>query len=350
MALIMRSLAVDVNGKLSIVEISQPIFDDCRMLVKTLSCGVCNGTDAKIIHRNFKNFDTYPALLGHEGVGEIVEIGKQVKHVKLGDRILLPFIEGKLDNFYSGWGAYSEYAVCGDWRAMAENGQGPETDHFWEGYYAQQKIPSDFDPVEASMIITFREVLSAVKRFGLAENQNLVIFGAGPVGLSFLKFAKLMGMGPIIVFDIVDEKLIEAEKMGADFVYNSNKVDVKQEVLKIDKEGVDFCLDAVGINSLINQSLELVKYNGKVCIYGISAALGMDLKWDQAPYNWNIHFLQWPSKYEESLAHQQIISWIQMGILDPKDFISDIIPFENILDAFEKIENGTVQKKIIIQY
>jgi threonine dehydrogenase-like Zn-dependent dehydrogenase len=346
----MKSLAVDKEGKLSICEVPIPEIDDFRVLVKMESCGVCNGTDLKLIHRNFKGFDTYPAILGHEGAGRVVKKGKMVKSFEIGDLVLLPFIEGMAGEYYSGWGAYSEYAVIGDSKAMVENGKGPGTPGFSECYYAQQIVPKGIDPVGASMIVTFREVLSATKRFGFKENKSLVIFGAGPVGLCFTRFAKLQGVGPVIVFDVIDEKVSEAKTMGADFAFNSSKADVKEEVRKICRDGVDFVVDAVGINTLINQAMELIKDSGKICCYGISPKLNMELDWSKAPYNWTLQFQQWPSKLEESEAHNQIISWIRMGIINPDDFISDVIPFANIIDAFKIVEEKKAKKKIVIKF
>lgn len=346
----MKSLAVNKDGTLEIVEVPKPQYNDYQALVRMESCGVCNGTDLKLIHRKFKGFDTYPAILGHEGVGRVVEKGKKVKSLKIGDAVLLPFLEDMAGEYHSGWGAYSEYAIVGDWKAMVEDGKGAGSPGFSEAYYAQQVVPGDINCVSASMIITFREVLSACKRFGLCENNSVVIFGAGPVGLSFTKFAKLLGMGPIMVFDIVDEKVDEAVAMGADYAFNSTKVDVVEEVRKACPNGVDFAVDAVGRNQLINQSMEIVKYNGKICCYGISPSLDMKLDWSRAPYNWQLHFHQWPSKLEESQCHRQVISWIQTGILNPDDFISHVIEFKRIRDAFKIVEERKPSKKIVIKF
>jgi D-arabinose 1-dehydrogenase-like Zn-dependent alcohol dehydrogenase len=88
----MKTLVVDDKHQLSIREIPVPKYKECQALVKTLSCGVCNGTDLKLIHGNFKNFSTYPAALGHEGVGKVVEVGSKVRNLKIGDMVLLPFV------------------------------------------------------------------------------------------------------------------------------------------------------------------------------------------------------------------------------------------------------------------
>lgn len=346
----MRSLAVMKPGHLEIVDVSVPKIDANRVLIKTLACGICNGTDSKILHGTFKNIHTYPALLGHEGIGEVVEVGKDVELFRKGDLVLLPFIEQPDEGYASYWGAFSEYGICGDWTAMAKNGVGPGTDGFWKGYHTQTVLPKGFDPIAGVMIITFREVLSAAIRFGFAANKSLAVFGAGPVGLTFIKFAKLMGMGPIIVFDIQDEKLKEAESAGADFAYNSSRNDPVEMARKVCPQGVDFALDAVGINALINTSMKIIKDGGDICAYGISPTLGMDIDWSEAPYNWNLKFVQFPDKEMEGAAHQQVMNWIDSGALNPNDYISHVFEFDRVKDAFDLVAKKGNFKKIVIRF
>lgn len=349
----MKALVVDENGKLEVRNIQKPTINKCQAIVKLKSCGICNGTDMKLIHKTFKNFDTYPAVIGHEGVGEVVEVGEQVTKYKVGDIVLLPFLEENIGEIYPGWGAYSEYAIVGDIDAYIKNGMGPGTPDFSEAFYAQTIIKKEdkVDPISAAMVITFREVLSAIKRFGFKPNESILIFGAGPVGLCFTKFAKLLGMKTVIIVDILDEKIKVAKQMGADIVFNSTKDDIESEVKKLFPEGIDYVVDAVGINQLINQAMGMIKYNGKICCYGISANLGMDLDWSHAPYNWSVDFIQWPLKKEEAEAHEQIMAWINLGVLNPYDFISDIIEFDNIIDAFELVNKKlSSTKKIIIKF
>lgn len=349
----MRSLTVDEFGKLSFQEFPIPEYGPCQALVKLRSCGVCNGTDTKLIHRTFKNFSQYPAILGHEGVGEVVAVGEKVTSLHPGDLVLLPFLEKPVNGYTPGWGAYSEYAVVGDAKAYIANGLGPGTPDWSEGYLAQSVIrPEDkVDVVGAAMIITFREVLSAIRRFGFKPNESVLIFGAGPVGLCFTRFCKLLGLGTVITTDVSDEKAAVAKAMGADYAFNSKTCDINAEVHKLFPEGVDNVVDAVGVNALLNQAMELIRYNGKICGYGISPKLGMELDWSKAPYNWSLNFVQWPSKKEEAEAHAQIMAWINTGVLNPMDFISHTFPFEQAMDAFalvERREPGT--KKIVITF
>lgn len=76
----------------------------------------------------------------------------------------------------------------------------------------------------------------------------------------------------------------------------------------------------------------------------------MELDLKKVPYNWTLQFEQWPSKYAESLSFQSIINWIELGVLNPADFISHVIDFENVLDTFKLIEEHHPRKKIVIKF
>ncbi|WP_217362291.1 zinc-dependent alcohol dehydrogenase [Cohnella herbarum] len=347
----MKSLITDGKGGVEVVEVSRPSYNEYQALVKLESCGLCRGTDTKIIEGKFKGFDTYPAALGHEGVGRVIEKGSAVTGFEIGDSVLLPFLEGVSDGVYhSGWGAFSEYAVVGDANALIAAGKGPGDPLFSEAYYAQQVVPKDIPAVEAAMIVTFREVLAACRRFGFKAGESIVIFGAGPVGLTFVKFAKLLGLGPIVVSVNRDEKIAEALEAGADYVFNSRTTDIVREIRTLFPGGVDYTVDAIGNNEVLAQSMELVRDGGRICCYGVSSDLKMELDWSKAAYNWSLHFLQFPSKLEEAESYEQILAWIRTGELVPSDYISDVLEFSDIGSLGDYLGKGRIQKKMIIRF
>ena len=343
----MKTLIVEKDGSLAVKEVSMPEYNECQALVKTESCGVCNGTDGKLIHRNFKNFDEsmYPIMLGHEAVGRVIEIGDKVTSFEVGDLVLLPFA-GPIDGYECGWGSYSEYGVVCDPVAWDQTKYGPTP----ECAFGQTVLPADIDPVDASMVITLREVLSSIKRFGIDANDSVAVFGCGPVGLTFIKFMSLLGVHPIIALDIIDDKLEDAKKLGADYVFNSKDPDYEMKIREICPEGVKFVLDAVGVSQIINMAMPLLYDQGKICCYGISANLSYEIDWSRAPYNWQLQFQQFPSKVEEGQAHNQVMNWLKAGVIDLKDYISDRFDFADILEAFEKLEARQIAKKCIIRY
>lgn len=344
----MKTLVVKKTGELEMRDIPVPAINEKQALVKMVCCGICNGTDAKLIHRSFKGFpeEVYPLMLGHEAVGRVVETGSAVTKYKKGDIVLLPFVDAdrkRYGELHSGWGGYSEYGVIHDEGAYPE-GEAPEC------AYAQTIVPEYIDPVDSTMIITLREVLSSIKRFGIKEGDRVAVFGCGPVGLTFIRFLKLLGVKELIAFDVVEEKLEEALKKGADHVFNSSVCDVKKEVRGICPEGVDYVLDAVGITAIINQGMGLIRDGGKICCYGISPKSSAEIDWSDAPYNWTLQFQQFPSKAEEGACTEQIYGWLKDGTIDLKDYISDYFPFSEVLTAFEKLEKRQISKKGIIVF
>lgn len=347
----MKTLVVDKDGKLSVQTCPIPSYNECQGLVKTISCGICNGTDSKLIHGTFKGFskEMYPLMLGHEAVGRVIEVGEKVTSFKVGDIVLLPFA-GPLGGFECGWGSYSEYGVVCDSQAFIDSGVSKDSDQFPECAFAQTVVPEDIDPVKASMIITLREVLSSIKRFGICENQSVVVFGCGPVGLTFIKFLNLLGVSPIISVDIIEEKLQSALKNGADYIFYAKDPQLAEKIKEISPKGVQFVIDAFGSSDIINQSMPLLKDQGKICCYGISSNTKAQIDWTNAPYNWQLQFQQFPSKLEEGLANKQVLDWIKEGIINLDDYISDIFDFKDILEAFKKVEAKQISQKCIIRY
>jgi threonine dehydrogenase-like Zn-dependent dehydrogenase len=319
----MKGVVVYRDGTIKVEQLPTPTIGDYQALVKNISCGICNGTDLKLIHASFKGFDTYPAVLGHESVGEVVEVGSKVTSFKRGDRVLRSILETVGDDKYSsGWGSFAEYGVIGDIEAMKRDGR---TD-FYDIYLAQQVVPESIDPHQAVMLITLKEVRSGLQRFGVGKGKSILIHGAGPVGLSMTRFAKLKGAEPIVVSEPNAERREKAAKLGADTVIDPTSEDLVSRAREIETEGFDFVIDAVGINRLMTESLRMVKFNGVVGVYGIAAETNAHIDWEAAPYNWAIHFVQWPTFEDEAAVHDEVLSLIKSDQIDLSDFVTHVVP------------------------
>jgi len=348
----MKTLIVNEKGELSIVDTAKPVINEYQALVKVIACGMCNGTDTKLIHGTFKGYSydkDYPMMLGHEGVGRVVEIGAKVTGYKIDDVVLLPYAFANTE-YNSGFGGYAEYGVVYDEKALKESDIAAESEMFPECAFAQGIVPPDIDPVDSVLMVTFREVLSSIKTFGIGANNSVVVYGCGPVGVTFIKMMNLLGAHPIIALDIDENKLEAAKANGATHVLNNSKSDVNKFVRDICPAGVDHVVDAVGVLEIINEGLGLIRDRGTICCYGISAKQSMQLDWSAAPYNWNICFQQMPRKQEEGETHAQILAWLRTGAIKLKDYISDYVEFNDIIDAFGRLEHGEIKLKCIITF
>ncbi len=175
-------------------------------------------------------------------------------------------------------------------------------------------------------------------------------FWGGPCGADIHEVCQGFRHKPVIAIDVVDEKIKEAKEFGADYAINSAQEDAVAAVRKICPDGVDMMLDAVGMNKLILTGMEMIKDNGKILVYGVSPDLKMELDWSKAPYNWGLEFFQFPIKYEEGAVHEQLLSLMELGVINPMDFVSHVFDFKDWEKGFELFESKEPNKKIVIKY
>jgi threonine dehydrogenase-like Zn-dependent dehydrogenase len=345
----MQTLIVDSQGQLGMIEVPMPKYNDHQALVKVLSCGICNGTDTKLIHQTFKGFslEDYPLMLGHEAVGQVVEMGKTVTGLAIGDLVLLPFND-PTPTLGTAWGAFSEYGVVNDYESMAATG-GFDLEILGCAK-AQTKLPKDFDPAQAVMIITLREVLSSIKIFEIKTQDTVVVFGCGPVGLTFIKLLSLLNVQKIIAIANKDGQLLQAQAMGAHDVLDARAGSLDRDVRKLCPTGIQAVIDAVGKSEIINQAMPMLADKGKICCYGIASNQSAVIDWSEAPYNWQLIYQQFPSKWDEASVHEQIMTWVQDGQIDLDSFISDQIPFAKTKEAFAKLWDKQILKKCVIHF
>ncbi|MHC4535377.1 MAG: zinc-dependent alcohol dehydrogenase [Planctomycetota bacterium] len=353
----MKVVAVSSPGELEIQEIPIPHYNEYQVLVKQLSCSLCNSTDLNIIQGKYKGLKNYPLVLGHEGVGRVIEKGNRVRNFQVGDTVLhtqldltddLMMLPGE-KLLYTGWGGFAEYTLATDWRAMDADGIGPQNPRFKPVYYAQRVVQFDLDPILAPALITWREVLSAMKQFGFTANTSIVVFGDGPVGLSMAMFCKLQGMYPVILCGHYQHRLELALKLGADVVINTNGQEPIDAVRKLLPNGCDFVVDAVGNTEIVDSALRLIKHGGTVLIYGIvrQDSFSFNIEHGRVPGNFRIQSYQEESMLETGEAHQQVENLLQLGCIDPKDFVTHVIPLERIREGVEIVQRREGLKVVI---
>lgn len=335
----MRSVAVTQPGQLELVHIPSPDPGAYQARIRTEAVCLCNATDRKLIEGHFPGVEKYPLLLGHETVGIVDAVGDKVKSFKIGDRVIGGLLLDPTDkNYASGWGGFSEYVIAGDHKAMlADNVATAE--HGWlEVYEIMRAVPKSI-PIEAAVLLcTWREVYAAFGDFDLRAGQNILIFGAGPVGLSFVKFAKLLGLNFIGVIDVLPEKRQKAIEIGASAAFAPDDALPKS---------LDAVIDAVGRESIINTALPLVKMAGSICVYGVIDKPSITLEKHCGPYNFNLLVHQWPTRARESVAQEPLCQWIEEGKLNHTEFLSAEYPIEDIRAAFEASKSGLPVKTLL---
>ncbi len=347
----MRAVAVMEPGNVQMVDLSiaKPAIGPYQALVRIEACCLCNATDAKLVAGHFPGVDKYPLILGHESAGIVEAVGGKVRNFRIGERAIgaVNFDFGGSE-YQSGWGAFAEYAVVNDHLSMLTDGVADAAHGWVEVYEVQTTVPADIPLEDAVLLCTWREVLGGIGDFHIEPGQHILIYGAGPVGLSFVRFCSLLGVGYIGTVDPVGFKRERALAMGAAEVFAPDSADLKNFVHHHGRP-LDAVVDAVGSEAIINAALPLVKLGGSVCVYGVLAKPSLDLRKADGPYNFNLLVHQWPTRSAERAAQTQLCAWIREGVLSARDFLTHDLPIEEIQQALSIARAGQ-SLKIIMRF
>jgi len=259
-----KAAVLEEAGKpLRIIEnIKIPKLEKGQVLVKIAYSGVCHSQLMEV--RGLRGPDRWtPHLLGHEGTGTVVRIGKGVSKVKVGQKVVLGWIKGSgLDSGGTVFiGPNNEKINAGavttfsDYSIVSEN----RVVHLPIG------TPLKYGVLYGCALPTGAGiVLNSIKP---KKNNSLLVFGLGGIGLSALMAAKALGLEDIIAVDIEEDKLELAATLGAKAVINAKNQNVYQEIMKLtNNSGVDFAIEASGIAKSIEIAFSLIKRSGR-CIF-----------------------------------------------------------------------------------
>ena len=343
----MKVVTIKEPGILEIVEAKKPAIGRYQALVKTEKVAICNATDGKLLSGHFPGVEKYPLVLGHEGCGIVEAVGEKVRNFKIGDRVIGGLNFDFSDIFHeSGWGGFCEYTLANDHDAMVDDGVANEENGWFEVYEIQRSVDQYIPANEAVMLCTWREVLGAFGDFNITKGDQILIYGAGPVGLSFVKFAKLLGIEWVGLVDPLQDKRNNALEMGANKVFDSATAELA-DFISNSKFKPNKIIDAVGNPAIINSALPMIKMGGSVCVYGVVSDEKILLEKANGPYNFNLMFHQWPTRRREKEALALLSEWIKEGKLSAGEFVTHELPIERISDAFNLVKSGAVIKCLL---
>ena len=343
----MRAVAVIEPNKVEVVELDPPSPGPYQALVRTEAAALCNATDGKLVAGHFPGVTDYPLMLGHETAGIIETVGEKARNFTVGDRAIGGLVFEFADPKYSsGWGGFCEYTLVNDHDAMVEDGVADEEHGWFECYEIQRTVPSDIPADEAVLLCTWREVIGGFGDFSLTAGDEIVVFGCGPVGLSFVKFGKLLGLGYIGAVDPLDHKRDKALSMGADAVFAPDSPELAGLAAARSKS-LDAVIDAVGSEGIINAGLPMIKMGGSICVYGVIAEESITVAKGKGPYNFNLYMHQWPTRHRERAAMDPLCEWIREGKISAAEFVTHEFPVEQINDALEAVKQGKVLKALL---
>ena len=266
----MKAIALTGIRQMEVLEVPMPeIASDNEVLIKMKVVGVC-GSD---VHYYTKGriggqIVQYPFPVGHEGAGEVVEVGSAVTRVKPGDRIAIePAMPcGECDQCKVG-----RPHTCRKLRFLGCPGQadGCLAEYIVMPEHSCFPIAENLSYTDAAISEPMAIGLYAVNQSIPMKGATIGILGFGPIGMSVLLAAKSKGASKIYVTDLVDERLKIAKLCDATWVGSPTCADVVGDIKSIEPLLLDVVFECCGKQEAADQAIELLKPGGKLMLIGI---------------------------------------------------------------------------------
>jgi D-arabinose 1-dehydrogenase-like Zn-dependent alcohol dehydrogenase len=335
----MKALVMEEVGKPMVVkDWPQPKCPSDGAVVRVEASGICR-SDWHLWQGDwgwigFKS--RLPTILGHEFAGVIEEVGKDVKSLKPGARVVVPLAQG--------------CGVCEDCRTGHSNhclGAGM-------GGYARYgllshadfncaPLPDKIDFVEASAmgcryVTAFHGILDQGQ---VKADETVVVYGCGGVGLSAIQIASALG-ARVIAVDLDDRKLELAKQVGASDVINGKKTDPVKAVMDLTHGGADVSIDALGIAATCRNAVLSLRKRGRHVQIGLTTQGEkgeVALPIDQIVFK---ELQITGSLAIQSFRYPAMLSMVERGRLEPRKLITETIPLEKafgVIEQMSKFEN-----------
>jgi propanol-preferring alcohol dehydrogenase len=214
------ALLTEYGKPLKIAEVARPVPKPDEVLVKIEASGVCF-TDVHIMKGEHASPNPLPLIMGHEGVGRVVQLGSEGGSLQIGDRVGVGYVFGACGHCRDCLTGGENY--CPDFDATGFSVNGCFAQYVCMRTEWANRIPDGIDPVEAApLMCAGAAAYASHKKTGVQAGETLAIFGLGGLGQYAIQIAKLSGVR-VIAVDVSPEKLATATALGADEVVVADK-------------------------------------------------------------------------------------------------------------------------------
>ena len=323
-----KAVRIIEPNKLCIVEENMPAIDEVNnVLVKVKASGLC-GSDAGIYH-GANAAATYPRIIGHEIVGEVVECGSSASKVKVGDRVIIDQVNACGHCYACRHGRPN---VCQNLRVRGVHIDGGYREYIAVPDDSCYILPDNLRYEDAVLIEPTTIAVQACSRADIKEDDEVLINGQGALGARMLSIVKLYNPKKIIVSDIFDEKLEEALANGADAAINPKKEDFFERLkeLTTDGYGHTVSIDCACTKDSLGTLIQGTGNAGRVITMGFTTS-----PTEVTNFGITSKELDIRGSRLQNRKFQEVIDLVKAGKLDLDHKISHVCDFREAQSAFD---------------
>ena len=265
----MKALVLKAYKQFACEEVPDPVPGPAEVLVAVKACGICgsdvHGMDGSTGRRR------PPIIMGHEAAGVISSVGSGVTGWKAGDRVTFD------STIYCGHCEFCRRGLinlCDNRRVLGVSCE----DYRQNGAFAEfvavpqhilYRLPDGLAFEHAALVEPFAIALHAIRRAPPALNDNVVVVGAGMIGLALVQALSQTGCGRLVVVDVAGDRLALATKCGATSIINSSTEDASAVILQLTHGlGADLAFEAVGVSATVDLALRCLRKGGAATLIG----------------------------------------------------------------------------------
>ncbi len=335
----MQAFVIEKPNQAKLMEVERPKAVPGEVLIKVAAAGFC-GTDIHTFRGEYPS--DYPLIPGHEFSGVVAEVGEGVKQFKPGDPVVVDpniFCESCHYCRQNMQIHCENINVIGNFRpgAFAEYVTAPERCVF---------MADGIDLVQASMAEPLACVISAHNKAAVRVGGDVLICGAGTIGLMHLMLAKRRGAGRVIVMDIKEKQLQIAARLGADQVVLSDAGVVKK-LADLAPRGYSMIIDATGVPAVVEMVIPLLAHMGTFIAFGVCP---MDSSVKINPFD--LYHKEWRliGSYALEKTMPQSINMLRQGRMDLSPLIGEVIGIADMPQRFADFVAGKTNNKIVVRF
>jgi len=326
----MKAVVVHGPGDIRYVDMPLPRPGPGEALVKMRAAGICS-SDLPRALGDVAYF--YPIVLGHEMAGQVVELGKEVKGVRIGDRCAVAPL---LPCWHCEWCQRGRYSLCDDYSYLGSRTQGAYAEYVTAPVKNLVSLPPQVDYEAGAMLEPTAVILHGLGRAGVMPGDHVAVVGAGPLGLLAIQLARIMGARQVFAIDLVAEKLEIAESLGAQVCLGEGAAATIYEFTL--GRGVDLVVETAGTAKAQESCLDLARKGGRVLYLGLPerevnisrAAMQRLVREELTIYGaWNSYSAPFPG-YEWHAS----LTYMARGQLQTKSLITHRFPLQQAKEAF----------------